>query len=196
MNWLAHVFLSDSDINHRIGNLVTDLVKARPWGGISEAALKGIGTHKLIDSYTDSHPVVKRSMERLGERGKLRSVTIDILFDHMLTKNWDKFSDTTLKEFLSDFYQNLKNEIPKHPMQIQEFLESIVTSNRLGLYAELSGVSSALERIDSRLSERVLKIENSSQYFDAVVENYSDLELDFLEFFPQLANEVRCSIEA
>ena len=132
MNWLAHVFLSDKDINHRIGNLVTDLVKARPWDSISDAALKGIETHQLIDSYTDSHPVVKRSMERLGERGRLRSVTIDILFDHMLTKNWGKFSDVGLKDFLSDFYQELKCEIPKHPSQIREFLESIVTSDRLG----------------------------------------------------------------
>ena len=191
MNWLAHVFLSDSDVNHRIGNLVTDLVKARPWEGISEAALRGIENHKVIDSYTDSHTVVKRSIERLAKRGKLRSVTIDILYDHMLSKNWSEFSSISLNEFLANFYQQLESEIKKHPLEIQEFLESIVSNDRLGFYGELSGVSNALKRIDGRLSERVIKVESASQYFDAVIENYADLESDFLEFFPQLENEVK-----
>ena len=118
MNWLAHVFLSDSDVNHRIGNLVTDLVKARPWDRITEASLRGLETHQLIDSYTDSHPVVKISIARLAERGKLRSVTIDILYDHFLTKNWNTFSTCSLDVFLTNFYQQLETEIPRHPPQI------------------------------------------------------------------------------
>ena len=191
MNWLAHVFLSDKDINHRIGNLVTDLVKARPWDGISDAALKGIETHQLIDSYTDSHPVVKRSMERLGERGRLRSVSIDILYDHMLTKNWARFSSISLNEFLRDFSTELESEIPKHPEEIQEFLTSIMNRNRLGLYGDMLGVRNALERIDTRLSERVIKVERASQYFDLIQEHYAALEFDFLEFFPQLESVSR-----
>ena len=31
MNWLAHVFLSENNIEHQLGNLLADPLKGRAW---------------------------------------------------------------------------------------------------------------------------------------------------------------------
>ena len=52
MNWLAHVFLSEDHIEHQLGNLLTDPLKAKPWEGASDKVRHGIETHKRIDAFT------------------------------------------------------------------------------------------------------------------------------------------------
>lgn len=190
MNWLAHVFLSGSDIDHRIGNLVADLVKGRPWSGISESGIRGIELHKFIDSFTDSNPIAKTSISRLGPSGRLRGVVIDILYDHMLSKNWDTFCTLPLETYLSDFYGQIDSVKSSYSLDIQEFLTEIVESKKLGLYGDLNNLPETLLRIDKRLSSRVRQKETASQYHENVIQNYSSLEEDFLAFFPELQQAV------
>ena len=64
MNWLAHIFLSEQKIDFQIGNFIADPYKARPWENASEELIKGMNTHKLIDSYSDSHEMFKQSKKK------------------------------------------------------------------------------------------------------------------------------------
>ena len=107
MNWLAHVFLSELNIDFQIGNFLADPLKGRAWENSNENIKKGMQTHKLIDSYTDSHEIISCSKRRLRERGLLKPVIIDLTYDYLLTKNWDKFCNIPLKIFSNNFYHFL-----------------------------------------------------------------------------------------
>ena len=60
MNWLAHIFLSEHNIDFQIGNYLADPLKAKAWMGANENIKDGMKIHKLIDSYTDKHPTFKQ----------------------------------------------------------------------------------------------------------------------------------------
>ena len=76
MNWLAHVFLSEKNIDYQLGNLLADPLKAMTWPDASQAVVDGIKMHTRIDSFTDSHASVSRSKARLGQKGYLKPVAI------------------------------------------------------------------------------------------------------------------------
>ena len=87
MNWLAHIFLSEQNIDFQIGNYLADPLKGRVWEQASPNLKNGMHVHKIIDSYTDAHREFKRSKLRLGEKGLLKPIIIDLTYDYLLTKN-------------------------------------------------------------------------------------------------------------
>ena len=187
MNWLAHVHLSSLNIDYRLGNLIADLVKNSTWPGMSRQLLAGIQGHRKIDAFTDRHQVVKRSKSRLqGRLSLLNGIAVDVFYDHMLTRHWSKFSDLPLRPFLNGFYEDILPASIDFPEAPKAFVKSVADNDRLARYAELSGVEKALERIDSRLSERVLKRGCVLEVMPSIEANYQFLETDFLEFYPEL----------
>jgi acyl carrier protein phosphodiesterase len=88
MNWLAHIFLSEPNVESRLGNLLGDLVKGKDLDDINPNLRQGIARHYAIDRFTDSHPVVKISKQRIDkEYSKFAGILIDIFYDHFLAKN-------------------------------------------------------------------------------------------------------------
>ena len=84
LNWLAHVFLSELNIDFQIGNFLADPLKGRVWENASDEIKKGMQTHKKIDSFTDSHEIISCSKKRLRERGLLKPVIVDLTYDYLL----------------------------------------------------------------------------------------------------------------
>src|SRR5690349_12341831 len=100
MNFLAHIFLSGDDPEIMVGNFIGDFVKGRNLDDrFSSGIVKGIELHRAIDEYTDSHPVVAQSKNRL--RPKYRHyapVIVDVFYDHFLAKNWKNYHPTSLED--------------------------------------------------------------------------------------------------
>ena len=186
MNWLAHVFLSKPDVHFRLGNLLADLMKGRTWEGIQGDTKEGMAIHREIDSFTDSHRMFALSKSRLANAGFLRGVVIDLAYDHMLTRNWERYSDQSLEAFLAEFHTEAEAVIDEYPEKAKHFVLSLIESNRLGTYGETGSLKHALKRVDDRLSERVLSRENTSRYFNSLLDEYENIEKDFLRFFPEL----------
>ena len=61
MNFLAHIYLSGDDDHITIGNFMADGIKGKKYLNYPEGIQTGILLHRWIDSYTDSHPIVKQS---------------------------------------------------------------------------------------------------------------------------------------
>ena len=197
MNWVAHVFLSKSCVHFQLGNLIADFVKGKTWPGIHPSTEAGLHMHRTIDAFTDSHPVVRRSQQRLRERGYLRAVVIDLSYDHMLIKNWERTHSTTpARTFLNKFYHEAEQVLDSYPAEIKQFMKRIIEADTLGRYAEVHGIQRGMRKVDRRLSERVLRKERATDYFNDVLREYSALEQDFLEFFPALQAHVVRSINA
>lgn len=153
--------------------------------------------HRTIDAFTDSHPVVRRSQQRLRERGYLRAVVIDLSYDHMLIKNWERYHSTsTARAFLDDFYQRAEQVLDQYPTRINHFVSSIIEADTLGRYAQVNGIQRGMRKVDLRLSERVLRRERATDYFDDVLREYSHIEGDFLDFFTELQQHVATAIDS
>jgi acyl carrier protein phosphodiesterase len=79
LNFLAHIYLSGSSDEIKIGNFIGDYVKGRNYEKYPELVRKGIILHRKIDSFTDSHPIVNQSKMHLKKRFRRYSgVIVDI----------------------------------------------------------------------------------------------------------------------
>ncbi len=197
MNWLAHVFLSQKNIEHQLGNILTDPLKAKAWDGASNAFYRGIENHLRIDAFTDSHAVVSRSKKSLTPRGHLKGVVLDILYDHFLSLHWDRFCNIPREKFLEDFRYHALYTITEYPDKAKDVINSVVSNRQLSSYEHMDGVVAAFGRIDKRLSDRARSKDTTTRYIPLIAENRETLEADFLLFFPELMDKVRkeCSMK-
>lgn len=191
MNWVAHIFLSEQDIHFQIANYLADPLKAKVWDNANQAIHKGMATHIQIDSFTDQHPLFKQSKQRLKEHGLLRGVVIDLTYDYLLTKNWENFCHIKQRDFLNNFHNEANTVLHTLPNHAQKPLKRMIEFEILHQYQTLEQLKEALARIDRRVSQRVLKRDRASNYFEKVIEHIDSIEQDFLEFFPQLCYHIK-----
>lgn len=190
MNWLAHVFLSEQNIDFQIGNFIADPLKAKPWINASIEISRGMKTHLLIDSYSDKHEAFKRSKKRLKDKGLLKGIIVDFTYDYLLTKNWDKFCNISLEEFTSKFYRQASLAKQNYPSFPKDIVSNMIQRDLLN-YQDLEHLKQAFIRLDRRLSPKLAKRDSAISYFEIVKEQMPKLEEDFLEFFPDLINKVK-----
>ncbi|MFK8053858.1 MAG: ACP phosphodiesterase [Woeseiaceae bacterium] len=186
MNWLAHIVLSRRDVAFQLGNVLADPLKGRAWPEASPALLDGMLMHKAIDRFTDAHPQIAVSKSRLDQRGRLRGVALDVIYDHFLAIRWDQYVDVTLADFLDNFHEQALRIAGGMPEKPRRFVERLAHSEMLLSYVGVDGVALAFERVDSRLSARLKAKETVSQYTPSFLAEYDSLLDDFDQFFPDL----------
>jgi acyl carrier protein phosphodiesterase len=184
MNFLAHLYLSGKDQELMVGNFIGDFVKgkdleARCGKGIS----RGIRLHREIDFFTDRHPIVKQSKDRL--RGKYRhysGVIVDIFYDHFLAKNWDVYSSQFLPDYADECYYTILSFESVLPEEVKYMLPYMMKGNWLVNYARIDGIHRALSGM-ARRSKFESKMEEASLDLER---DYLLFENEFAEFFPML----------
>jgi acyl carrier protein phosphodiesterase len=191
LNWLAHVLLSERDIEHQLGNILADPLKGKAWEGASEQIVRGIMLHKHIDRFTDAHPLVKRSKALLTPRGHLKGVVLDILYDHFLSLHWNRYCTISREPFLDAFREAALDVVSGYPPEAQNIIRRVIGNRQLGSYIHMDGVVSAFRRIDARLSVRARGKDNMARYIPLIAEQRELLERDFLDFFPELMYELK-----
>jgi len=136
MNYLAHIFLSGVDEEILIGNFIGDYVKGHDYDKYSSQIRKGILLHRRIDYFTDNHRIVHQSMNYFAPKyRKYAGIIIDILYDHYLATNWEKFSPQPLDVFKENLFGILKKYHPLLPERVQFFIPSFITSDWIGVYS-------------------------------------------------------------
>ena len=191
MNWLAHILLSKRDTAYQLGNLLADPMKGRVWDSAPDGIEQGMHMHRAIDAFTDSHEVVAMSKSRFEFKGYLKSVVVDLLYDHFLAVHWDVFSDTALDEMLSSFHQESGVLIADFPPKAHRVISRVIETNMLGSYHEFSGFVAALLRVEMRLSQRIKAKDSLNRYVPTIELAYAEFEADFLVFFPQLIDHFK-----
>ncbi len=187
MNYLAHQFLSGSNKTIRIGNFLGDFMKGKELDDFPATIQQGISLHRIIDEYTDTHPIVERSKKLLHPRqGKYASVLLDVYYDYFLAKNWNLYSSITLEQFAASVYDDFWELKQYFPQNVIDFLPAMREQDWLTNYRSYWGINKALENIRRRA-----KFSNTIQYaLQDLQELESELEKDFLLFFPEL--QERC----
>ena len=183
MNFLAHIYLSGDDEEITIGNFIADGIKGKQYRKYPQQIQKGILLHRAIDSYTDSHHIVKQSTKRLHEKySHYSGVIVDILYDHFLAKNWKDYHDMPLDEYVDEFYEILRNKFEVLPTRIQRMMPYMIGDNWLLSYATIPGISKILNQMNirtkgvSKMNFAILELE----------EFYTEFEEEFTSFFAEL----------
>ena len=187
MNFLAHIYLSGDDDDIKVGNFLGDFVKGRlnklTNNQYSEGVIKGMALHREIDFFTDRHPIVKQSIDRLQPKyHKFSGIVIDMFYDHVLAKNFHQYSSISLAEYAQKFYDLLEKRKSEIPEPMDRMVKSMVTRNWLLGYQSYEGIEWALTGISKRLSFES-GIENATE---ELRKDYDLYEAEFQLFFPAM----------
>lgn len=183
MNFLAHIYLSGNNEDIILGNFIADSIKGKKYLKYPPEVQKGIILHRAIDTYTDSHPLVKKSSAKLHENySHYSGVIVDIFYDHFLASRWNDYSDVPLENFVADFYTLLQKKFDLLPAPIQNFLPYMISENWLLSYASIEGIA----RILYQMNIRTKNIVQMDRAVNDLKEHYDEFSKEFQEFFPQL----------
>lgn len=183
MNFLAHIYLSGDNDLLKIGNFMADGIRGKDYLRFPEEVKKGILLHRKIDSFTDEHLIYRKSKHRLHAKyGHYAGVIMDIIYDHFLAKNWEKYSNESLEHYVSDFYQLLDDHLGILTEKTKNLLPSMKQNNWLLSYQSIEGIEKILFQMDYRTKHR-------AKMQEAIVELelfYPEIEEEFTLFFSEL----------
>jgi acyl carrier protein phosphodiesterase len=176
MNFLAHAYLSFNDPEVLTGNMMADAVKGKEAENFPAGITKGILLHRAIDAFTDQHELVRETRKIFNPAIRHYALVIsDVIYDHFLGANWNKYSNESLFDFSIRSYSDIFARI--FPFMKED--------NWFAMYATRPGIYQTIERLSYRSKAFVWGKETIRIFED----NYTELENHFLEFFPQLVEE-------
>lgn len=190
MNYLAHLFLSGPDEQTMVGNFIGDYVKGNTWNKFPENIKKGILMHRRIDSFTDAHPKFREAKALFrSEFGLYSGIVVDLLYDHYLAKNWNEYSDLTLRTFAKRSHAVLLQNFRHLPLRVQSFLPFLIQHRRLESYASVNGIVQTL-KIMSNYSSLPAKsdfvmqtVQSSNNFFEG---NFREFMVDLMEYTTEI----------
>ena len=184
MNFLAHIYLSGDNEKLIVGNFIGDFVKGRNLLEQFEPEIaKGIELHRAIDEFTDNHPVVAKSKDRLRSTYRhYSSVIVDMYYDHLLAKNWSQYHPTPLADFTQQTYHTVQQYDSILPHRFKYMLSYMMEGNWLLNYSKLEGLQRALSGMASR-SKYKSRMELA---VNDLKDHYELFEAEFTDFFPEL----------
>ncbi len=184
MNFLAHLYLSGDNTSILLGNFVGDFVKGKnivEKVGVEMA--RGIELHREIDFFTDRHPVVKESKDRLRPKYRHYSgVIVDVFYDHFLAKNWHDYHDQLLPDYADHVYDVIQKNASLLPERVNMMMPYMIKGNWLVNYAHLEGIHRAL----SGMARRTPYESKMDESVSDLKEYYEEFKKEFVIFFPEL----------
>ncbi len=153
MNFLAHAYLSFDQDEILIGNFIADFIRGKEIENYPKKIQVGIHLHRAIDTFTDSHPLVKEVQTHLRPQfGHYARVISDVFFDYFLAKNWDKYTSISLESYSKQVYQTIQYSTAPLPPSFLRMLYWMEQQNWLYAYRNLEGIQQALDGLTRRAS--------------------------------------------
>lgn len=192
MNYLAHIYLSGTNEKLMLGNFMADGIRGKQWKTYNLEIQKGIKLHRAIDTFTDSHEIVKHSKSLLWDKYRHYSaVVVDIYYDHFLAKHWNAYHNEELLGFVKATYATLQDNFEVLPERTQYLLPFMVKNNWLYNYQYIDGIDKVMKGMARRASFES-RMEEASQDLELY---YDEFASDFETFFPLLEVFVKSKID-
>lgn len=152
MNHLAHALLAGPDDLLRLGGLMGDFVRGPIDPTLPSSIRLGIALHRAIDSYTDQHVEV-RALKAQFEPPYRRyaGILIDIWFDHLLARDFPRWSAVPLQTFSDALIRLLQVHEHELPGALNRFTRYLHARRLPAAYAEREMISEVLAGVGSRL---------------------------------------------
>ena len=188
MNFLAHLHLADGAAGDMTGGVAADFVRNPDLHRLTPDVFRGVMLHRLIDGFTDRHPTTLRSISRVSRTmGWYGGIVIDIYYDHILARDWLRYSAEPLASFAARSYAVLDAGHVALPDDARKFIRRFVDEDRLNRYATLDGIEDTLDRVSRVIAERIphraMKLTDA---MPLLIEKDADIAADFHEFYPDL----------
>ena len=181
MNHLAHALIAVRTGTSLVGNLLGDFVKGRPEDRYSGDPLVGIRLHRAVDAFVDDHPVFARSRARVSpSRRRFAGIVVDLAYDHVLAREWERWGDGTLRAFADRVYAELDAMGDLLPPRMRRFRRYMISTDLLVAYRTREGIARALEGMSMRM-RRENALGTAVEEVDRSAPGFAD---DFEELFP------------
>jgi len=189
MNFLAHMLCSHDTPASKLGNFIADFVKGDVAGRFPPEVVEGIMHHRRADWFTDSHEIFRASRSLISTpRRRYAGVIIDVLYDHFLATDWERYCSTGLDEFVGHVYENLGHyHLMGVPHPVPAVIEKMVGEDWLRSYRTVEGI----ERTFMRISRRVRRDNTLGSAIEELDHNHDLLRDHFHSFFPQAIAQFR-----
>ena len=183
MNFLAHIYLSGDHELIKIGNFMADGIRGKHFETYPVEIQKGIILHRAIDTFTDAHPIFRKSTKKLHQKyHHYAGVIVDVFYDHFLAKNWSTYSDEKLEDFIERFYKSLRDNYINLSERTKQIMPYMIEQNWLISYQTVDGITGILTQMDQRT-----KNESKMRFAtNELSEFYSEFEDEFTNFFQEL----------
>lgn len=192
MNYLAHIYLSYGDEALTVGNFITDSLRGVDQSQFPDSIRKGIRLHRLIDEFTDTHPLFLQSKRHFsGAFDKFSGILVDIYYDHFLAKNFSLYSQVPLGEYSQAQYALLQKYYDLFPPNAQRFYQYMTSRDILFEYSKLSSIEVVLTQLSHRI-KHPCSLQDSVPVFEA---QQQQMEQEFTAFFKELEDYSRLQIE-
>jgi acyl carrier protein phosphodiesterase len=187
MNHTAHCLLSFPDTQLLLGNFIGDYIKGRTWEHYPPGVQRGILLHRAIDGFTDNHAAVRTSVARVRPfAGRYAAPVVDVLYDHLLCRAWERYVPVPFEDFAEWAYQGLEEGWELMPLSLQKRWPEMRAGRFLDGYRTREGLEWVLGMFSRRLPSD-LNLSALSSFFFSEIEAF---ETDFSAFFPELQEEV------
>ncbi len=185
VNYLAHFYLAYPEPDLMFGNYIGDGVRGSNFKEFSDAVARGIRFHRFIDTYTDAHEEVLKAKKLFyPSQSKFSGVVVDVMFDYILAKSWNEFSEYDLNDFAQECYNVIDDNRSALPVRSERFYQYMSGQNILPKYATEDGITQVFRGMDSRTkyASNMLTSMNDSRSFRL------ELSGHFNRFFPNLVD--------
>lgn len=182
MNYLGHLLLSPSDDDALVGAMLGDFVKGPLGERYPGRVGAAIALHRRLDTFTDAHPRVRESRNRVGPtRRRYAGIMVDLFYDHFLARTWREHHHEPLASFAGRVYALLAARRAELPEDLQWVAARMAERDWLASYARPEYVGRALEGIGRRL-KRGNGLLGAGEDLAAAYEGF---ESDFRAFLPE-----------
>lgn len=191
MNYLAHLFFARDHPASMVGNLWPDFVKGKPPADLPDELLIGIRTHHRVDRFTDTHPVVNVTIQRLRDAiGRYSPIIADVFYDHILARQWDDYHRVPLNRFVARAQEQLQKGRTWMPPRMQRDVDRLIEQDRLMSYRSLEGIAQTLDRMSAYMAHRFNRPVNLHPALAVLQSQRDEFTRDFQAFFPDLIQHI------
>lgn len=201
MNYLAHILLSGSHPQRKLGGFLGDFIKGpisptpldavgEPWPAM---VLEGVVLHRQLDAYIDALPQYRACIALLGEEyRRVGGIAMDVFVDHILVRHWSQFCEQPLREFCADFYHLCDQHRQQLPDSAERFIRRASERELFQRYGDQQVFLQVLESIDRRIRYET----NLIGAGEAIASRHQELEgrlLEVLEYMIGAARGMRAA---
>ena len=183
MNHLAHALLSGANDQVRLGGMLGDFTRGAIDPALPAGVRQGIALHRTIDSFTDHHAELIALRARfVPPFRRYAGILIDIWFDHLLARDFARWSTIPLLGFSDTLVALLDDNDATLPESLRHFTRYLKLHDLPAAYAHREVIGEVLAGVSTRLRR-----ENPlAQGLTEISRLEAPLERSFSVFFPQL----------
>ncbi len=187
MNFLVHFYLDCDSPEAMVGSVMPDLCRGPMPADLPPAARRAFERHRVVDAFTDTHPVFACTRRRLQARHHhFSGILADVFYDHILASEWSRYHDEPLDDFIERVHGAIHHCRAILPVSMRRPAARLVEQNWLGRYATVEGIERTLGQMSVRLSERLNRAIDLAPAAYDLAEQHDAIAADFHAFFPLL----------